>query len=110
MIVKEGAEVILIFQEQNPLAWPEQMIPRNLGDRHCRRFIRVKIEGNSLLQGTVAEVRRWQSRRHNPKRTSKTGAVGRKPERRLSILISDEFGCRVLKRSHWLTQCFGQNI
>ena len=56
MIVEKCPEIILIFQKQNPLAWPEQMIPRNLGGGHCRRLIRVKIEGDSLFHGTVAEA------------------------------------------------------
>ena len=78
VIVEKCSEIILIFEKQNPLAWPKHIVPRNVGDRPCRLF-RVKIESDRLLHGTVADVRRWRSRGHNAKGTSKTGAVGRGP-------------------------------
>jgi hypothetical protein len=55
VIVENCPEIIAIFQEQDPLAGPEHMVPRDLGDSPCR-LSRVKLESSGLLHGTVAEV------------------------------------------------------
>ena len=56
VILQNFPEIIAIFQKQNPLAWPEHVLRRNLDGGHCRLSL-VKIKGDGPLRGTVAEVR-----------------------------------------------------
>ena len=56
VIVENLPEIIAIFQEQNPLAWPEYVLPGEVVAGHFR-LSRVKIDGGDLLRGAVVEVR-----------------------------------------------------